>query len=84
MAALIACLFSIKKCAKMSAFYVKTVKILLRQGVLPPDPRLWTPLCQILGARAPLSWPTSDAVDYKTFSIMFETHSIPTSIKCNL
>ena len=81
--ALTACLFSKQKCAKMSVFYVKTVKIRWRLGVLPPDPRLWIPLCQILGARAPLSWPTSNAVDYKTFPTMFETQSIPTSIRCN-
>ena len=54
--ALLACPFSIKKCAKASVFYAKTVKIrwrlgatppdpfsLRRLGVLPPDPRLRPP-----------------------------------------
>ena len=68
----------------MSVFYVKTVKTRWRLGVLPPDPQLWTLLCQILGARALLSWPTSNAVNYETFPAMFETQSIPTSIRCNL
>ena len=40
-AALTAHPFSIKKCAKMSVFYMKTVKIRWRLGVSPPDPRLW-------------------------------------------
>ena len=35
---LIACPFSIKKCAKMSVLYVKIVKIRWRLGVTPPDP----------------------------------------------
>ena len=83
MTALTAFLFSKKKYAKMSVFYVKTVKIRWLLEVLPPDPVV-VPLCQILGARAPLSWPTSNAVDYETFSTMFETQSIPTSIRCNL
>ena len=52
-------LFSIKKCAKSSVFYVKTVKIrwrlgasspnplgLRRLGVSPPDPRLWPPFAK--------------------------------------
>ena len=47
--ALTACPFSVKKCVKMSVFYVKTVKICWR------PPRAQTPvvppsLCQILGA----------------------------------
>ena len=36
--ALTACFFSIKKCAKMSAFYVKAAKIRERLGAMPPDP----------------------------------------------
>ena len=61
--ALTACLFSIKKCAKMSVLCVKIEKNLSaggyaprplglqRLGVLPPGPRwcLPPPLCQILG-----------------------------------
>ena len=38
-----ACPFSIKKCAKMSVFYVKTAKICWRRGDTPPDPRLSPP-----------------------------------------
>ena len=50
-AALTACPFSMKKCAKVSVFYVKTVKILWQLGATPPDPLLCPPpLCQILGA----------------------------------
>ena len=41
-----ACPFSIKKCAKMSVFYVKTVKIRWRLGISPPDPRLWIPFAK--------------------------------------
>ena len=36
--ALNACLFSIKKCAKMSVLHVKIVKIRWRLGAMPPDP----------------------------------------------
>ena len=36
--ALTACFFSRKKCAKMSVFYVKAVKIRYRLGSMPPDP----------------------------------------------
>ena len=36
--ALTACPFSIKKCAKMSVFYVKIVKIRWQLGATPPDP----------------------------------------------
>ena len=42
--ALTACPFSIKKCAKMSVFYVKTVKSRWQLGVSLPDSRLWPPL----------------------------------------
>ena len=35
---LTASLFSIKKCAKMSVFYVKAVKIRERLGAMLPDP----------------------------------------------
>ena len=36
--ALTASLFSIKKCAKMSVFYVKAAKIREWLGAMPPDP----------------------------------------------
>ena len=39
-----------EKCAKIVFFYMKTVKIPWRLGATPPNPRLWTPLCHILGA----------------------------------
>ena len=61
--ALAACPFPIKKCAKTSVFYEKTVKIRWRMGAMPSDPLVsvgWgfhpqTPdcapfFCQILGA----------------------------------
>ena len=38
-----------KKCANMSVFYTKTVKICWRLGALPPDPRFWLPIAEILG-----------------------------------
>ena len=45
--ALTACSFSIKKCVKMSVFYVKNVKIRWRLGVSPPTvpPPLQNPGC---------------------------------------
>ena len=56
--ALSACPYSIKKCAKMSVFYVKTAKIRWRLGATLSDPlSLWrvspipqNPIPQILGA----------------------------------
>ena len=42
-----------KKCAKISVFLYENRKNPLVAGGVAPDPRLWPPLCQILGA--PLS-----------------------------
>ena len=52
--ALTACPFSTKKCAKMSVFYVKTLKIRRRLVASLPDPRLCLLLCQVLGVLLPL------------------------------
>ena len=53
--ALSACPYSIKKCAKMSVFYVKTAKIRWRLGATLSDPlSLWrvSPIPQILGFKS--------------------------------
>ena len=90
--ALTACPFSIKKCAKMSVFYMKTVKIhwrlgatpldplgLQRLGVSPPGPRWCPPLPNPWVTFVTFFFQSSAALGFKIFSnAALHAKSLPT------
>ena len=83
-----------KKCAKMSVFYVKTVKIRWQLGVSTPHLRLWSPVCQM---GAPLicgrddlflvftwfwaeNWTSADVMTLKELVLLLRSENIVTLV----